>query len=184
LRGRVSSFKNYIRIRGLRNILGLICASLILASFFLPWWKIYVFGGDGSEGWVTAYPHGVYGWLPWVGRPYGDSPLFVVFTAVYVACIVLAFSGSVLKGRKGSALFLTACILILLVTQAFHYRLSRACEVQRIPIEGELSEYYFHLRTGFGQGYYLASIAPIFGIASVLFAYAVERLRRRLSKKT
>lgn len=190
-----SSSKKYVRKLRLQNVLGVICAVLILASFFSPWWGVNVI--SGWQRWsIAVFPHGVYGdILPYgFGRPYAGSPIFMIFTGVFAVCIFLCLLGSILKGKKGKALLLTTGAILLIIVYVFNYRIALACSNVpgagiSIPVEGkaggeqELGEWEYAIYTGFQFGYYLAILAGSACIISPLLVYMYEKLRQRPGKR-
>lgn len=182
--------KKYVRKLRLQTVLGVICAVLILASLLSPWWGVNVI--SGWQKWsIAVFPHGVYGdILPYgFGMPYAGSPIFMIFTGVFAVCMFLCLLGSILKGKKGKALLLTAGAILLIIVYVFNYRITLACDTVSIPVEGkaggtiELGEWEYAIYTGFQFGYYLAILAGSACIISPFLVSLYEKLRQRLGRR-
>lgn len=182
-----SSFKSYVHGFGLHNFLGLVCICVILASFFYPWWEVTVHG-EYRPWTIEVYPQGAYGELP-VGttRSLTDPRWFIALTAVLLVCIILSFLGSTLKGKKGNVLLGVAGAVVLGIWRIFYLRILERCRLAGIPVEGTFLEeggfILYQCETAFQLGYRILFWAGVLCIASAVFLFVYDKLRRKSLRK-
>lgn len=181
-----SSSRSHARRSWLQFLLGLVCTCVIVASPLLPWWKI-TFYGDYRPWTVVVYPYGAYGELPVVGLPVSVL-WFILFTAGLLVCATLSFLGGILKGNKGKVLLGVAGVAVLGIVYRFYLRiLERCANAEEALLEPEgtfwIAMGWYKVETGFQLGYRIAIWAGALCIASAIFLFAYEMLRRKLLRK-
>jgi hypothetical protein len=151
------------------NILGLITASLMIASMFFPWWSFTMMETKKS----AIFPYLIVGPASEI-IGYERSPQMTLLTGVLIACILLILIGSVLSGRSGRVLLAVAGLFSLLGAWRLLARVTGVAARFEIPIQGEGIAVYegfaqIEVSTQLELGTYLILAGGILAILASIF---------------
>jgi hypothetical protein len=133
------------------NILGLVAVGLMIASMFYSWWSFTIMEYKKSD----VYPYLITGPATEI-IGYKRSPQMTLLTGVLITCIVLAFLGSVLKGKSSRIILIISGLLALLGAWRLLARVTGVAARFEIPIQGEGIAVY----EGFAQIDVMTRIEP------------------------
>jgi hypothetical protein len=151
------------------NYIGLLAAVVMVIAMQLPWWSFslefagqtdlypYLIDGPGSE--IVGYRR---------------SPQMGLLTNVLIGCIVLAFAGSLLKGRLGGALLIASGLVVFLAAWRLLVRVEGVAERFHVPIQGHTIAHLdgfarMEVYTWLQPGVYLIALGGILVILAGLF---------------
>jgi len=136
------------------NILSLIAAGLITASFKYPWWTLAFAGGSGG-GRAILYPYVIAGELPEL-LGYRRTAQMSIMVPVLIACVVLCLLASPLRGKLGRIIPALVALLIAGVLYAFLRRIGHVARGYGVPLEGhafgQIDIAVVEMITSFGRG--------------------------------
>jgi len=119
------------------NVVAIVSGLVMTAAMRLPWW-ILTFEWTGTS---YIYPYLISGPASEVVG-YKRRAQMQILTYLLVACIILSFLGSVLRGWKGRLVLGAAGALALLAVWRFVARITSVASGFSMPIQGHGMAYY------------------------------------------
>jgi hypothetical protein len=159
------------------NLLGVIAGCVMIAAMFFPWWSFRLAYSDTTD----LFPYLISGpGSELVG--YKRSPQMTILTGVLIACIVLCFLGSVLRGRSGRILLAVSGLLVFVGAWRLLVRVGSVAARFELPIQGHGIGTYggfaaVEVWTWIRPGLYLIIVA---GVLSIIAAIFNNQLRLRI----
>lgn len=113
------------------NVLGFLSGILMLIAMFFPWWSIDLVIMDQTD----IYPYLVDGPLSQL-IGYKRSPQMTLLTGILIACILLVFIGTFLRGRIARILLAVSAVLAFLAIWRFASRMAEVAGRFGLSLQG------------------------------------------------
>ena len=157
------------------NLLAIVAAGLIAASFKYPWWSLAFTGGSGN-GRADIYPYIIAGELPEL-LGYRRTEQMRIIVPVLIACVVLCLVAAILRGKAGRIILALIGLLVGGILYAFLHRIQIIANGYGVPIQGHgfgrIEIVTVEMLTEFGRGIYLLGTGGIAALlASLLHPWA------------